>query len=75
VGAPRSVSLSLATQSKSNKVSNVDLKNPSKFYYNHYKEDLVYSGLNVIMVKRYLADEHNEKRKWKSQKLARRPKI
>ena len=57
------------------KVSDIDLKNPSKFYYNHYKEDLVYSGLNVIMVKRYLADEHNEKRKWKSQKLSRCPKM
>ena len=35
-------------------VSNSDLKNPTKFYFNRYKEDLVYTGLNVLMIKRYL---------------------
>jgi len=36
------------------KVSESDLENPSKFYFGQYKEDLVYTGLNVVMVKQHL---------------------
>jgi len=35
-------------------VSESDLENPSKFYVGHYKEDLVYTCLNVVMVKQCL---------------------
>jgi len=34
------------------KAFNADLKNPSEFHCNRYKEDLVRTGLNVIIVKR-----------------------
>jgi len=36
------------------KVSESDLENPSKFCFGQYKEDLVYTGLNVVMVKQHL---------------------
>jgi len=35
-------------------VSNSDLKNPTKFYFNRSKEDLVGTGLNIVMIKWYL---------------------
>ena len=42
-------------------VSAEDLAIPSNYYYNRYKEDIVYSGLNVNFLKHF-----HVKNKWKS---------
>ena len=34
-----------------NQVSNSDLKNSTKFYFNRHKEDLVCMGPNILMIK------------------------
>lgn len=56
-------------------VSDADLRDPTKFFFNHYKQDLVYGGLNVKFVLDFLArnkyksngkmKHHNDIRKYK----------